>query len=724
MTDTSDRLSVVVPCFNEEGNVRALVERTVAALDSVDIPFEIVLVDDASVDETWARISEMIQMYPNLVKGVRLPRNVGIWPAWAAGIDRATGEVVCLIDADLQNPPETLPQMWRAFQSGQSHVLQGVRSSIEWDHDARFVSSRGLNTILNIVFGDKAKDNKSGFVMAPKEILTDVLAVRGKYKFPQTFIRVAARAKGYQVAEIETLFQPRRSGKSFLSSRPAVQTYVEVVWDIARATREFGRGRRSPMDAISRAARMDVRSPHQYSGSRRVRLDAYFATMPVHAWLIRPRVKDIYLTLSETQWQSPEQLRDLQSRRLRRLMWHAYVHVPYYRRQFHERGLHPRDFDHVEDLAQFPMLSKQDVSEHIYFDLFSDVHVKSDMHKIATSGSTGQPFVTYADRSQLEVRFATTLRALEWTGWRIGDPQVRLWHQKLGMSPTQAIKERIDARFLRRTFIPAFEMTEEGLQQLAKKLNAIRPTLIDGYAESLNFLASYLSAGGSLDFRPKGVMSSAQTLTSGTRAQIEQGLGCRVFDKYGAREFSGIAYECDRNDGHHVMDESYIVEVLREGKPANPGETGEIVITDLNNFSFPLIRYRIGDLAVAMNESEACDCGRGLSRIGDIQGRTQALVHCANGRWIPGTFFAHFFKEYDYLVRFYQVVQSKRGEFTLRIVKGPHWTEESWHLLVAELRRYVGSTEILTEFVDSIPLLATGKRTPVVSSVRLDFQSL
>lgn len=717
-------LSVIAPCYNEAGNIGALAQRTRDALEAAGISFELVLVDDSSTDETWAEIKEAERAHPGLVRGVQHSVNRGMFAAWRTGVDAATGEAACLIDADLQNPPEALPRLWTELHARPAHVIQGTRSSIEWHRDSRFVSSRGLNAILNMTFGDAASDNKSGFVMAPREILTDILRFAKTYKYPQTFIRVAANAKGYTVSEVETLFQPRRVGTSFLDTKPPVQLYADVLTDVAKAAVEFGRGRRHPVEALYDTPPRDDLAGHGYRGGRKALLNTYFATMPMHAWLIRPQTKSIYETLHRTQWLSSAELRELQAWRLRRLMWHAYTHVPYYRRQFAAHGLHPRDIQGPEDLARLPMLSKADVSANLFMDMFADTHRKSEMHRIATSGSTGQPFVTYVDRQQLEIRFASTLRSLEWTGWRIGDKQVRLWHQTLGMSPTQVARERLDAALMRRTFIPAFELTDEGLAGLAKQLNRIRPALIDGYAESLNFLSLYLAAGGRLDFQPKAVLSSAQMLTKATRRHIEERLGAKVFDKYGAREFSGIAYQCGHSDDHHVLDESYIVEVLKEGRPALPGELGEVVITDLNNYSVPLIRYRIGDLAVAADNSTQCLCGRGLSRLGEIQGRTQALVHCANGRWLPGTFFAHFFKEYAHLVQFFQVVQTDSGAFTLKIVKGQHWTEAAWAGLLDDLREYVGDSTIDVEYVEEIPLLRTGKRTPVISEVRVDFQSL
>jgi phenylacetate-CoA ligase len=256
------------------------------------------------------------------------------------------------------------------------------------------------------------------------------------------------------------------------------------------------------------------------------------------------------------------------------------------------------------------------------------------------------------------------------------------------------------------------------------QLNKYKPNLIDGYAESLNFLALYLNQGGRLDFKPKGLMSSAQMLTTQTRLQIEKALGAKVLDKYGAREFSGIAYQCQSSKNLHIMDESYIVEILKDGQPAQPGELGEVVITDLNNFSVPLIRYRIGDLAVQVDNSLPCKCGRGLSQIGEIHGRTQALVFCSNERWLPSAFFGHFFKDYENLIRFYQVIQEVKGQFELRIVKGPLWNEDDWNTLIIHLREFVGDTKIKVVYQNNIPLLETGKRSPVISKIKIDFQNL
>jgi len=447
--------------------------------------------------------------------------------------------------------------------------------------------------------------------------------------------------------------------------------------------------------------------------------------MPLHAWLIRGRhVRRLLMELRESQFFSENALRDLQLQRLRAIVKHHYETSQFFRQRLDDLRIEPNQILSLEDLSKLPFLSKDDVRENLLNGLLSSDVPEAHRIRIATSGSTGVPLTIYANREQLEARFAATLRALEWTGWRFGDRQVRLWHQSLGMSRLQTLREHADALLLRRKFIRAFEISDRNIESCISKISRHRPVLIDGYAESLNFLASYVSVKAKEEIRPRAVMSSAQALPIGTRREIEQGFQTEVFDKYGSREFSGIAYECQSHSGHHVVEECYIVELLVDGRPARPGEIGEVVVTDLLNRATPMIRYRIGDLAEAMPQNPPCSCGRPHFRIGEIAGRSQAIVHCANGVWLPGTFFAHFFKEFDSIIKFFQIEQSQKGSFKLNIVEGPNSSDGDVAKMISDLRKFVGDTKIQINRVMEIPLLQTGKRSPVISSISEDFQQV
>jgi phenylacetate-CoA ligase len=462
-----------------------------------------------------------------------------------------------------------------------------------------------------------------------------------------------------------------------------------------------------------------------YSGLRRLRFEAYFATMPIHAWMIRgPQTRRSYLELKKSEFANRETLSDLQLSRLQKIISHAYNTSSFYRRRLDEVGFHPNDLTSIEQLPALPLLSKDDVRDNLEIGLLSTAVTEKNRLKINTSGSTGRPFTIYADRNQLEVRFAATIRALEQTGWQFGDRQARLWHQKIGMSKSQIIREKIDAWFLKRLFIPAFEISQSSIEQLVVKIEKQKPVLIDGYAESLNFLAIYAQRHAPDGISPLAIMSSAQALPANTRKIIEEAFNTRVFDKYGSREFSGIAYECSAHTHHHVVDECYKVELLVNNRPAQPGEVGEVVITDLFNRATPLIRYRIGDLAVAVDPTQACSCGRSHTQIGEIEGRTQAIVHCESGRWLPGTFFSHFFKEYDKLIRFFQITQHIKGSFILSIVAGDEYSDKKLNEMLVHLRNYIGNSTIQVNIVSKIPMIGTGKRSPVISTVVEDFQDL
>jgi len=574
-----------------------------------------------------------------------------------------------------------------------------------------------LNYLLNFMFRQESKDSKSGFILGSSSVIRNSISVGRHFNYFQTFIGVSARSKGYRVIEIETLFQSRYVGNSFLSGKKAYAVLWKVLIDFIPALREFRK--HLPQERLIKISSTRIRGKN-FLATLRFRM--FFLTMPLHKWIISRNAKKYYLWLKDIEFSSKNQLENLQFERLQALLKHAYNHVPYYKRIFDKQGVRPSEVKNTSDIKKLPLLSKSDVRENLHFSMFSSNHNKKYMHRINTSGSTGEPFVCYADKFQLEVRFATTLRALEMTGWRFGDKQLRLWHQTLGMNKIQVFKEKFDAWFMKRTFIPAFEMTEDAVEKLVKKIEKLKPVLIDGYAESLNFIAQRNQR--KIDWSPIGLMSSAQELTDKTRNNVEDMFSSKIYDKYGSREFSGIAYQCKDSTAYHVQDESYLVEILVEGREALPGEIGEIVITDLNNFSTPMIRYRIGDLAMAVDKIP-CKCGRPHSQIGRITGRTQAMVGCANGVWLPGTFFAHFFKDFDFAVKHYQVVQKIFGAFLVKIVPNVQFNLKVEKDILRSLTEYTGvETEISIELVDSIPLVRTGKRTPVISHLKNDFQSV
>lgn len=710
-------LSVIAPCYNEGKNIVELTERLQKVFTRENIVGEIVLVNDASIDDTGNLIDGLVKKNSNIV-GIHHKDNVGIVSSWKSGLNRSQGVFVCLIDADLQNLPEDVGRLYREINFSHADIVQGWRNHIGklQGGELRYWSSRGLNFILNLFFGMNSRDNKSGFIICRKEVLSNILTYKYIYRYYQTFITVAAKYKGYYIREVETLFQDRRLGKSFITNIWSVSFMTMI--DIFKAFIEF---RILSNYDNSLGKYLLINLPTKEDGPlpfwRSVLFKLYIALFPLHHWMISYDAYRYYKVFKKSQWLPKEKIKEFQEIKLRELMIHAYYHVPFYREQFDKNNIKPEDIKTIEDLCKFPIIDKHTIRENIYSGMMSDNHDKGKIQKVQTSGSTGEPLVIYAEKKQLDMRWAATQRSFEWTGYQFGDRQVRLWHKYLGMKPIEVFKEMLDAFLSRRKFIPAYEIKDNNLHEYVDSIMSYKPVLLDGYAESFNFLARYLKNNEYKGYKPKGIMSSAQTMPAESRKIIEETFGCGVYDKYGAREFAGgVAYQCEHRDGYHIVSECNIVEVIKDGKPALPGEVGEIVITELNNYAMPLIRYKVGDLAVVVDQNNHCKCGRGLPRIGEIQGRIQSIVIGTSNQFIPGTFFNRVFFKHDLAIRQYQIVQEKFGELIIKIIKGNLFNEAILASIFKDIKSHMGEDLIIkVSYVDEIPLGRTGKRQYCVS---------
>lgn len=715
-------ISIVIPAFNEAASLVELVVRTERICERMQVKAEILVVDDGSTDQTPQVLADLSRAHP-AVAAQRHPRSLGVCEAWKTGLKHSLAPVVATLDADLQYRPEDIARLYREMVHHNADLVCGWRSPVGKTGGRHGWENRLFRWFLQRLLGISLRDTRTGFLVARRDVFEALLEQHRGEKFFHAFLSAIAVLKGYRVVEAEVWFAERRVGTNRFGKLapslvlPLVRDALRVWWRY-----RLHRTQDDPLGGLLCASPED-RGP-SWNLLQRTWFWVYLATFSLHHWMMTRKSGKYFWQLRRTQWADPASLKKYQEARLRDLVRHAYRHVPFYRARMDAVGVKPENVHTLEDLQLLPFLSKQDIRENLYFDLLSDNHDKSDIYRITTSGSTGEPLVMYADRGQLELRWAATLRSQEWAGYRFGERCARLWHQTIGMTRMQVFKEKLDAWMTRRLFIPAYEMSDENIRGFVRKLERWRPSFVDGYAESFNFLASYLKHSDLKGLQLKGIMSSAQSLPAHSREKIEESFGCRVFDKYGSREFSGIAYECDAHEGHHVVAELYLVEVLKEGRPCAPGETGEVVITDLSNFCMPLIRYRLGDLAVAMDPTARCRCGRSAPRIGEIQGRTQSIILGTHGRYLPGTFFAHLFKDHDHVVRQYQIVQEERDRLSLVIIKGPQFSDAGLLQIVAELKQYVGlDMRIEVQFVDRIAMVRTGKHRATMSSLTVDFQS-
>lgn len=212
-------ISVVIPCLNEAENVGPLFARISAVVSDMSEKWETVFIDDGSSDDTYGKICQLERRYPSNVRVIRHSANLGIVPSWKSGVRLAVGRQICLIDADLQNPPEEIGKLWKHQISHHCDLVQGARIPTVRNSWIRTLNSRLLAFLLNVVYGAELRDPKSGFILAKREVLLKVLDLPTATKFPQTFVGVSGRIRGFHICEVRTNFNVRLNGQSFLKGK-------------------------------------------------------------------------------------------------------------------------------------------------------------------------------------------------------------------------------------------------------------------------------------------------------------------------------------------------------------------------------------------------------------------------------------------------------------------------------------------------------------------------
>ena len=708
-------ISLIAPFFNEEDVISNSIEEFISVLESNFDDYEIVLVDDGSSDNS----ANIVRKYVTQNKKINLVQNesnLGIWKAWKNGVANAKFDCVAIIDSDLQYQPSDLVNLYKHHIDGNQFV-QGIRVYSSDVNKIRNLISKTLSIFIKLIFKKFTKDLndvKSGFFVTRKGLLKNIFDFFPDYKFGQTFISIYVKFLNSEIKQVPVIFAARQGGKSFLRTLP-IFTIIEVVLEILKL-KMFLRKKDSYLIYVDYFTR-NIKNKSNFTIIEKFKLNVYFYTHIFHKWTIGANLKSYLDAQLKFQYLNKSEILEYQNRKLVDLVWYYYENSKFFKKKLSEVNIHPYEIVSLKDIKKIPILTKDEIKLNFSNNLLSDRFNDFKTLLISTSGSTGNPMNIYANSEQLKVRWANTFRAWTWTGWTPSKKQARLWHQTLGMSNTQIFREFVDNIFFKRKFIPAYSIDEKNIEKYINKLLKHKPYLIDGYAESFNFLLNYSKINNINDLKIDAIISSAQEMPENLKKQIESKFQSKVYDKYGAREFSGIAYEASGNFDHLVNDDSYVLEILKNSQDVEENEIGEIFITDLNNLITPMIRYRIGDLATKSKASKVQNNSIDFHTISTIQGRTKAIIVCENNRWVPGTFFAHFFKEYGDFIEQYQVVQSVKDSINLKLIKKDNTTDADIQNIITELRETVGNIDIDIEYVDEIKMVRTGKIMGAISNL-------
>ncbi|HKY02157.1 MAG TPA: phenylacetate--CoA ligase family protein [Burkholderiales bacterium] len=417
--------------------------------------------------------------------------------------------------------------------------------------------------------------------------------------------------------------------------------------------------------------------------------------------------------LEASQWLKSVALEEMQLRRLRGLLAHAEMHVPYYRERFGQLDFKSEDVRALSDLQKLPFLTKALIRANT--DALKSENAQG-LARFNTGGSSGEPLTFYIGSERVSHDVAAKWRATRWWDVDIGDPEIVLWGSPIELGAQDRVRLLRD-RLMRTRLLPAFEMSENKLEQFVTEIRTTRPRMLFGYPSALARIASYAKNKGVRmnDLNIRVAFVTAERLYPEQRGIIETVFGCKVANGYGGRDAGFIAHECPHG-GMHITAEDIIVETIdAQGRSTPPGVAGEIAVTHLATKDFPFIRYRTGDVGVL--DQSLCACGRGLPLLKEIQGRTTDFVVASDGTVMHGLALIYVLRELEEIEAF-KIVQESIDYTRVLVVARAGFDAATEEAIVRGLRKRLGEmVRITVEKVQELPSERSGKMRYVQSHV-------
>jgi phenylacetate-CoA ligase len=370
-------------------------------------------------------------------------------------------------------------------------------------------------------------------------------------------------------------------------------------------------------------------------------LSAFQTVFPRHLPEAATRVLHIHQQLQRFERLTRQHQNKLLARQLNHLLDHAKRHTPYWAERL--ANWSPRELPLAQILDQVQPLARKELQSE--FDRLSAKFPKRDALGVAlgnSSGSTGTP-----------VRFERCTKLYLPQYHAVGLLCSR-WHEIDQQKPLGVIGTRCKDKDKAPLGIPfrwlgpvaiGFERSTKGreVSETYEYCAKRKPTYLQAGPTLLTSLARFALDHGRSDLRPQLALTLGSVVTDEIRQTVRKGLGAKIVDRYSCEETGYIAIQCPKHDHMHVISPVTLMEIVDEnGAPCGPGKPGRVLITSMQSYAMPLIRYDIGDIA---EWGEPCDCGITLPVIKKLWGRTRHLITTPDGRKTYARIYARDFQD-------------------------------------------------------------------------------
>lgn len=326
----------------------------------------------------------------------------------------------------------------------------------------------------------------------------------------------------------------------------------------------------------------------------------------------------------EHECMSRQELRELQSKKLVRMVEHVYNNSPFYHARFDAHGVHPSDIHSIDDITKLPFTVKQDLRDNYPFGMMS-VPMTDIIRLHASSGTTGKPIVvgyTQEDLSNWEECVARCL-----TAYGFAKDDIIQVSYGYGLF-TGGLGAHAGVQKIGATVVPMSSGNTQKQIQIMQDFCVTGLCCTPSYALFMAEEIAKLGIDVNKDLKLKIGVFGAEPWTNSMRQELQNKLGIKAYDIYGLTEISGpgVGGECECQNGTHIWEDFFYPEIVDPNtlEPVEPGQVGELVFTTLDKWGMPMIRYRTRDLT-SLNY-EKCECGRTMVRMSKILGRSDDML--------------------------------------------------------------------------------------------------
>jgi len=350
---------------------------------------------------------------------------------------------------------------------------------------------------------------------------------------------------------------------------------------------------------------------------------------------------------------SVEELAALNWQKRKDIVTYAYSHTKFYRSFYDKEGFNPSMLNDESDWHKVPILEKdmvrdnrEDLKNHNLPNKFSGVST--------TGGSTGLPLMVYIDkRFKMEI---LGWRAFRW--WNVSpSANIGIIHRNIPSTFISKLKNKLLWWPTSRVFLNASALSTKDLELFVNKIIQKKVVWLLGYVGVLEKVAEYILEHNIHITNLKLVWSTAAPLNKNVRTKMEKAFRCKVMNQYGSNEVGNIAIQCQQSEHLHINYDYVHVDVVDSNGTFQSECEGDILVTNLYGYTFPLIKYRLGDKGTLITDT--CKCKSNLPMMKEVKGRVNDAIYTPDGTCVTGEYLCSMFDDYSTIVSQFQIRQKQ-----------------------------------------------------------------